>query len=262
MSLVGVVLLRIIHAWQFTKGEDQELGKAYQSAMESNIRDMVNLSLDPCWSKSSRLRDIKIDLLAAFANNEAWRDFLSSRPQEASAATISITTATVDLLCHPQTSPKGACVLLATISRILRTSGFLRSESAAHGGRLTPYLERKSTDSNTPAPERCRCVELTTKAYPLVLSRLHDNVECVRLCALEVLGDFLPLVPPDEAHNQGQILEASQGDQESTSDRVDAVVSISNTDNTISMARSAHSGERIWYIFSFYATQSVSYMQH
>lgn len=206
----------MVNAWESARENEQSKGSEYNVVIENNARTILDLGLHPCWSKSPRLRKVMIDFLAALAHNMAWRGFMSSRPQEASIAVMNIRNKVIDLLGHPQTSSESAGVLLETISPILRTSGFLSPEFPSHVGQLLPFSKRKGSDSNTQPLHDHR--SFATELYPLVLARLHDNTEFVRIRAVETLGDFLHVISPDEARNGRQSSELAEHDRECSPD--------------------------------------------
>lgn len=216
---MGVVLLRMINVWEYARENEQSTGSEYSVVMGNNARTILDLGLHPCWSKSLRLRQVMIDFMAAFAHNEAWREFISSRPQEASVAVMDIKTKVIDLLGNPQTPSESAGILLTIVSQILRTSGFLSPEFSSHGGRLLPFSRREGSGSNTQPPQGYR--SFATKLYPLVLARLDDNTESVRIRAVETLGDFLHVIPPDGARNGRQSFELAEHDRECSPDSAD-----------------------------------------
>lgn len=218
LSVVGAVLLRSINVWRLVNGDAEIADQKYNNDMAKHGRDVLNLSLDTCWDKNSRLRRHKIELLVAFSENEAWGDFLSSHPEEASAAVVDTMSATVDLLGRPQIASQDACTVLCLMSRVLSTWGLPRLEYCTHDKRSSTLSTREHGDKNVLTQTGHPFSEVTVRAYARVFATLDDSNECVRLCALETLGEFLPLMPPDNAADQRNVPMLEQGVQEGALD--------------------------------------------
>lgn len=237
MLLVAPVVTRIITVWVCVKNDEPKTVQDYDSTVTSNAWRLINLCLDTCWGTNPRLRRAKTNLLVAFAENDAGGHFLSSNPDEAPAAVEQVLTAIVDLLGHRQKSSEDTCTLLTLISLTLRTLD-LEKTGCRNNARLTPFAKRKTVGC---VPKRARLLhaDMATRAYQLVLARLDDTSEDVRLRALEALGTFLLILPPDEAIEQDEVFRAAQDLQEIRSDSEEGLASAENDINVVDAIRLA-----------------------
>lgn len=137
---------------------------------------MLDLMLNSCWTKTPVLRQRQVEIISALMERQTWR------PSEDMLAALS------DSLEHPQQQEQKCCELLSLVSYVVLDL------SGSHGNspRVTPFSRREKSEEPSE-----RSSKLAALAFPLVLSKIEDKSDSVRLKAMQTLGGFIPVIQPD-----------------------------------------------------------------
>lgn len=206
-ALVGPLILRTLEVWDYDMGSTQTTLRAYGEAMGGSARCLLDLGLNACWRNTASLRHFKMEIIAAFTENNAWRCYLSTCPSEAAAAATDGIAAVVELLNFPEIPTEETCKAFGVMSQVFRTLGFTRSNRSTHNPKLIPFSRRKDADLSTSSTGGFELSVMVADAYPSVVARLEHSSDIVREHALQTLGDFLPFMQPDSTSNEQRNLQ-------------------------------------------------------
>lgn len=209
-TLVGAVALRAIGVWGHKEESSPRGNGKHHGGTDTTYRRVLNLGLSDCWHSTPSLQRWKLDILTAFVDNSAAREFLSTHTAEVSATAHNIMATVVDLVRHPQVCVDGACKGLAVVSRILYMAGCGGVRSCAHSRKLTPFSRREAMGAGKYPAEGLDGSAMVAKAYPCVLAKLDDKSANVRFYALQALGEIIPFLHPDSVGSQ-RPLPAQEG---------------------------------------------------
>lgn len=181
-TLVGAVLLRTVNVWECDEDPTQAARSTINEPVaESSARCMLDLILSSCWKKTPALRQRQMEIITVLAGRKSWR------PSEDILAAIS------GHLEHLQTQEQEYCEVLSLVSHVVRAF----SDALGNRPRVTSLSRREESEEPSESLSK-----LAALAFPLVLAKIEDESDSVRLKAMQTLGGFLPIIQPDSTGNE------------------------------------------------------------
>lgn len=174
-TLVSTILLRIANVWECDDDPTQAArSTTNEPAPEGPVPCLLNLILNSCWMKTPSLCRRQREIIMALMGRNTWR------PSE------DVLAALLGRLEHAHIQE--CCGILSLVSHVVRAF----ADTHGNSPRVTPFSGREK--SQEPSESLSTIAAL---AFPLVLAKIEDESNSVRLSAMQTLAGILLLIQPD-----------------------------------------------------------------